>query len=190
MVGRPLARLAAIFPLNSALDTRPVTRHPLVPVNPPPPPALPQRYSAAEAVRLVLRHRVTALIAVPAMMEDAVAVLEADKASETSGGSGGGGGGGGAGAGAAAAAGGGAASVDSVERVLERGGGDINRGGSCGAGGSGGGAWAGVGVAGEVVTRGPHVMAGYWRDPLQTRQVGGPGRAPASARGFAGLVCA
>jgi acyl-CoA synthetase (AMP-forming)/AMP-acid ligase II len=34
------------------------------------------------------------------------------------------------------------------------------------------------GVVGEVLTRGPHVMARYWGDPRQTRQVRAPRRPP------------
>lgn len=262
----------------------------------------PRRYSAAEAVRLVQAHRVTALIAVPTMMEDAVAVLAGDGGTT---GSGGGGGGSMAVAQQRAVAPGGplgsgdgsGASLPSVLRVLVGGGGmrprlvPLVRGlfpnatissaygmteaassitflcpaappparargdcGDCGGCGqqspagapgscaatcgsdisacsSGSGAWAreggasggdapagpggvcvgapapgiqvaimeaqdapsgsgrgpsgrgpsgsvgsgagraGEGVVGEVLTRGPHVMAGYWRDPQQTRQV-------------------
>ncbi|KAI8465260.1 MAG: hypothetical protein J3K34DRAFT_525487 [Monoraphidium minutum] len=56
--------------------------------------------------------------------------------------------------------------------------GSSDRGGSerAGGGSGGGGTWeAAPGVVGEVLTRGPHVMAGYWRDPQQTRAALLPG---------------
>ncbi|GBF96919.1 hypothetical protein Rsub_08999 [Raphidocelis subcapitata] len=186
------------------------------------------RYSPADTARLVRRHRVTALIAVPAMVEDLLALGAEGE---------------GAGDGSAPAPGASAGSLPSVLRVLVGGGGmrpavaglvvrlfpnavvstaygmteaassitflcpaartAAEPGGSSNSAPSGvcvGAPAPGVQVAiaaptadgpnglcgerplplsasspgpspvGEVLTRGPHVMAGYWQDPEQTQK--------------------